>query len=85
MNDPAPRGRCPAELNGKAEQLCTLTDCQCDVESSMGNKLFPISLKKLPNNFGISQKSADCGDQLNFAVHFKEQIAGKLQISAAIF
>ena len=34
MNDPAPRGRSPAELNGKAETLSTLTDCQCDVEGT---------------------------------------------------
>ena len=32
MNDPAPRGRSPAKLNGKAETLFAQTDCQCDVK-----------------------------------------------------
>ena len=45
MNDPAPRGRSPAELNGKAEKLCTQTDCQCDVKSSMPDGLKSIRSK----------------------------------------
>ena len=44
-NDPAPRGRSPAELNGKAEKLCTLTDCQCDVKSSMPDGVICIRSK----------------------------------------
>ena len=45
MNDPAPRGRSPAELNGKAATLCTLTDCQCDVKSSMPDGVICIRSK----------------------------------------
>ena len=45
MNDPAPRGRSPAELNGKAEKLCTLSDCQCDVKSSMPDGVICIRSK----------------------------------------
>jgi hypothetical protein len=42
---PAQRGRTPAKLNGKAETLCTLTDCQCDVKSSMPDGVIHIRSK----------------------------------------
>ena len=45
MNDPAPRGRSPAEWNGKAEKLCTQTDCRCDVKSSMPDGVISIRSK----------------------------------------
>ena len=48
-NDPAPRGRSPAELNGEAETLSTLTDCQWDVERTRNPRCLMEWYTSAPN------------------------------------
>ena len=68
-NDPAPRGRSPEKLNGKAETLATLTICQCDVERTKNPQclmkrnasalnLPSCNLTKKSANFGLTSERA---------------------------
>jgi len=57
-----PRGRSPAELNGKAEKLSTLTDCRCGVERTRNPRCLMewyASAPKLPA-CNMTKKSANC-------------------------